>query len=437
MPHLGLVCPSMSGHLHPMTTLGRELVRRGHTVTVLALHDAAARVEAAGLRFHPIGERECPPGSVAANTARLSRMGGYRAMRFTIGLLAQEAALQLRDVAAAVERLGLDALLVDQTSAAAGTVAECRGLPFATVCNALMMDIEPGVPPFVAPWRYADSRWGRLRNRVGHGVVHWIARPVRRVINDFRRAHRLRPYHDLHEHSSPLAVISQVPAEFDFPRRLLRTNFHYVGPLHDGGGRAAVPFPYERLTGRPLIYASMGTLQNGRREVFQTIAAACDGLDAQLVLSLGGADPDLAAAIPARPLVVPYAPQLDLLQRAALTITHAGLNTVLESLACGVPLVAIPVTNDQPAVAARVEWTGAGTVIPPRRLNTPRLRAAVSRVLSDPAFRQHAQRLQQAIHRAGGPMRAADIVERAITTRQPVLPTDLPPQSHRSVVSIV
>ncbi|MGA7216366.1 MAG: hypothetical protein WBX20_19355, partial [Terrimicrobiaceae bacterium] len=32
------------------------------------------------------------------------------------------------------------------------------------------------------------------------------------------------------------------------------------------------------------------------------------------------------------PIVVPFAPQLELLRRAALTITHAGLNTALESL---------------------------------------------------------------------------------------------------------
>src|SRR2546422_7887921 len=63
------------------------------------------------------------------------------------------------------------------------------------------------------------------------------------------------------------------------------------------------------------------------------------------------------------PIVVEFAPQLELLKRAALCITHAGLNTALECLSNGVPMVAIPITNDQPGVAARIEWTGTGEMV--------------------------------------------------------------------------
>ena len=48
-----------------------------------------------------------------------------------------------------------------------------------------------------------------------------------------------------------------------------------------------IEFPWQKLDGRPLIYASMGTLQNRQKPIFETIAAACAGLDAQLRLSLG------------------------------------------------------------------------------------------------------------------------------------------------------
>jgi UDP:flavonoid glycosyltransferase YjiC (YdhE family) len=119
----------------------------------------------------------------------------------------------------------------------------------------------------------------------------------------------------------------------------------------------------------------MGTLQNRQQNVFYTIAEACAGLDAQLVISLGGSgSPDSLTGLPGSPLVVGYAPQLELLQKAALTITHAGLNTTLESLTNAVPMVAIPVANDQPGVAARIAWTGAGEVVPFARLSVPKLR---------------------------------------------------------------
>ena len=76
MSHLGLVCPELSGHLNPMTTLGRELQRRGHRVTVVARPDARRKAEAAGLGFAPIGEREFPVGSMQATSAELGKLSG-------------------------------------------------------------------------------------------------------------------------------------------------------------------------------------------------------------------------------------------------------------------------------------------------------------------------------------------------------------------------
>jgi len=83
----------------------------------------------------------------------------------------------------------------------------------------------------------------------------------------------------------------------------------------------------------------------------------------------------------------------------------------MESLSCGVPMVALPVTNDQPAVAARLRWARAGEVLFPARLRATQLKAAVRRVLELPEYLGRARQLQMSIERAGGVERAADIVE--------------------------
>jgi zeaxanthin glucosyltransferase len=113
-----------------------------------------------------------------------------------------------------------------------------------------------------------------------------------------------------------------------------------------------------------------------------------------------------------------YAPQLQLLKRAVAVITHAGLNTVLESLAEGVPLVAVPLGNDQPGVAARVAAHGAGIVISRRKLNVPRLCSATQSILEDPQYREAASRPQTAMRQINGRETAADIVEDALKIRQ-------------------
>jgi zeaxanthin glucosyltransferase len=170
-----------------------------------------------------------------------------------------------------------------------------------------------------------------------------------------------------------------------------------------------------------MIYASMGTLQNRLREIFETLAKACAGLDAQLVLSLGSRDQAPDAAFAGTPVVVPFAPQIELLKRATLTIRHAGLNTALESLSQGVPMVAIPITNDQPGIASRLEWLGVAEIVAPSRLSVQRLGAAIQRVSREPAFREKARHYQQEIAHLNGLALAADIVDQAISAREPVL----------------
>ena len=179
-----------------------------------------------------------------------------------------------------------------------------------------------------------------------------------------------------------------------------------------------VDFPWDRLDGRPLIYASLGTLQNGSEAIFKIITDACAGLDAQLLISLGGGlDPARLGSLAGSPLVVHFAPQLEVLKRAALVITHAGLNTVLESLAEGVPLVALPLGNDQPGVAARLKARGAGVVVSRHRLNPARLRKAVLLVLQDAGYRKAAQGLQSVLQQLDGAGRAVDLIEQVLKLR--------------------
>jgi UDP:flavonoid glycosyltransferase YjiC (YdhE family) len=123
--------------------------------------------------------------------------------------------------------------------------------------------------------------------------------------------------------------------------------------------------------------------------------------------------------LPGDPIVVPFAPQLELIRRATMTVSHGGLNSVLESLACGVPVVAIPVTNDQPGVGARLEWTGTGKAIAVGRVTAPRLRAAIKEVLENPLYRARAVEMQARIALGNGLERAADIVEQACEVDKP------------------
>jgi MGT family glycosyltransferase len=347
-----------------------------------------------------------------------------KAMRFTAELVRRGTATVLREAPEVVRREQIDALLVDQVSPAGETVADELGLPCVVVCNALALNSDPDVPPGVLPWPYWPGPLGRLRNALGDALFRWVGRGVMNEVISRRAQLGLPPLKKETFPSLALAQIAQQPVFFDFPRRALPERFHFTGPWHDGGSADEMAFPWEKLDGRPLIYASMGTLQNRLEFIFQTIAEACAGFDMQLVISLGSRDQDadaLAAKFPGKPIVVPFAPQLALLKKASLIITHAGLNTALEALSHGLPMVAIPITNDQPGVASRLAYLGAAEVVQPGKLSVPRLRAALDKVIGDARYRETARRWQREIQKVDGLARAADVVERAFATRGPVL----------------
>ncbi len=421
MTHFGLICPGSTGHLNTMLPLGQELKRRGHRVTMIGRPNVEAKTLAAGLEFILYGTEEYPQEKIAESLNHLSKLSGLAALRYTINLFIEGTNVLLRDAPQVIKNAGIDALLIDQ-ALSGGAIADFLEIPFITICSAVVLNRDESVPPHFTNNKYNPVWWAKLRNRATLALLRRLTKPIGEVVAEYRRLWNLPLYSHPNDAYSQLAQISHQPAELEFPRENLPQWFHFTGPYHYSGTREPVSFPWDKLTGKPLIYASMGTVQTRLVHVFYKIAAACDGLDAQLVISLGGsATPESLPNLAGNPLVVEYAPQLEILQKATLMITHAGMNTTLECLTNGVPMVAIPIANDQPGVAARIAWSGAGEAIPVQRLTVARLTKAISQVLTQPSYKQNALRLQEAIKRSGGVTRAADIIEQAVSTGKPVL----------------
>jgi len=254
-------------------------------------------------------------------------------------------------------------------------------------------------------------------------LLHRMGKPISDLLNAQRKEWGLKPFKSYLDALSPLAQVAQMPRLLEFESADWPGNLYYTGPWVNPSLRPRVDFPWDRLDGRRLVYASLGTLQNRSEPVFRTIAEACSELPVQLVISLGGGlEPEQLGKLDGDPVVVSFAPQLDLIDRAEVVITHAGINTVLESLSEGVPLVAIPQGNDQPGIRARLAARGLGVVVPSRKLSVSRLRRAVRIVLDHVGYRARAQEFGKKIREIDGPALAAEIIEQSLRLPAPVAP---------------
>ncbi|MCU1233582.1 MAG: glycosyltransferase, family [Candidatus Solibacter sp.] len=391
-----------SGHLNPMLTLARKVRERGHDVFFVGGLDCEASVRGAGFEFRSFAESEFPAGFRREMEARLSKLHGIAGLRFTLDQLIAVFEAEVREGPRVLREARAEAAVVDEVPGGIGLAAEKMALPVVRVANALPILMDARIPPPFVDWAYGEGWVSQLRNQAAWGAFRFALRPF------FQAAKR---------HGADVNIggtrIAQLPKAFDFP---VPAPFHHTGPFHDARWRTPVAFPWERLNGAPLIYASMGTVQNGSEHVFRTIAEACSGLGCQLVMSLGE-NVHEAAVGATECITVRHARQLELLQRATLCVTHAGMNTALESASAGVPMVAIPITNDQPGVAARIAYTGTGIIVRYRGLSAARLRRAVTQVLGDARYAENARRVREEIQRADGLTCAALIIEETIRAR--------------------
>src|SRR5215207_6943138 len=140
---------------------------------------------------------------------------------------------------------------------------------------------------------------------------------------------------------------------------LIDETFRFVGPSINPQMRGEA-FPFEALGEGTVVYISLGTIHHTRTEFYKRCIEAFGGYPAQFILS-AGRDTGIAAlgAIPANFIVRPSVPQLDVLQRTDVFITHGGLNSVHEGLYYGVPLIVIPHQIEQLINARCVEKQGA------------------------------------------------------------------------------
>ena len=162
----------------------------------------------------------------------------------------------------------------------------------------------------------------------------------------------------------------------------------------------------------PLVYISMGTVINDRRDFYTKCIEALRDQNVNVVISCGNAvNRESLGVLPDNIHVYPYVDQLDILSKADVFITHCGMNSVSESLYMAAPMVLYPQTSEQKAVARRVMEIGAGTALNDDSIDG--IRASVHEILSNAAYGKAAEVCSTDFRSCTGAAGAAEFIENA------------------------
>jgi MGT family glycosyltransferase len=191
----------------------------------------------------------------------------------------------------------------------------------------------------------------------------------------------------------------------DPDRTGLPTPHHFVGscvrpvPALDADTRAWLE------ADEPFVYASLGTFLSARHDVLRNLVKALAGTGRRVAMATGSTDVSELGPVPSGWLLGSFLPQIPLVSRADAVVCHGGNNTVTEALTAGQPLLVLPLSTDQFAIAADVERAGVGRSADPNATSADELAVSL-RALDDPEVRGAAARAARSLAADGGPRRA-------------------------------
>ncbi|HEU5474635.1 MAG TPA: macrolide family glycosyltransferase [Actinophytocola sp.] len=391
MAHIGFVNFPAVGHLNPTLGLVAELVRRGHRVTATATDHFVPAIEAAGAE--PVRYR--------------SEFGDFYRSPFTAEALQGEGLRTLDEALTVVEQLEPgyqqdrpDLIVHDFMAWGARFLAARNDIPTVRTWPTYGVHEKFNIAATYPLAQFSDEK-----------VMEMLGK-LTNVLPEFNLpADPMAFFQDVADHN-----IIFLPREFHYEGDSFDERWVFAGPCltdrsaFQGSWRPADP-------DRPVLLISLGTAATGWPEFFPIAMAAFGGSEWDVVMAAGDhADSAELGAVPANFTVRRHVPQLDVLEHATLFVTHGGMNSTMEALYYGVPMVVIPQMNEQKANGMRVQELGLGRHLAADETTVDSLRNAAAAVAGDAAITENLARMRDAIRAVDGPRVAADAVEARLTS---------------------
>lgn len=366
--HILMVNLPYAGHTNPSLGLVRCLVAAGHEVDYIQAEAFRERVEASGARFVPYDE---PPQSLVPALNEVRNWGAaYRTVR---------------RIGANYDCLIYELLFFPGKALAAELGIPCYRLISTFALNRHLLRVlgKTGGPYLTALFR--SERLCTALSRL------FLPKFSLREKNLAEALVREAPPHNF-----IYTLRDFQPEEACFPE----SNYHFVGPAVDD--RAEEPFSFEK-SGNPIVYISFGTLMHADKRFWKKLIAAFAGKRVEVVCSVGSEKLVRALGdLPSNVRAFAKVPQLTLLSRAALFVTHGGMNSVNEALYYGVPMIVLPFGLDQPLVGRELQRRKLGRVIAPRELTAARLWRTAKELLRDLEAREARLAMKRKMRASGG-----------------------------------
>jgi MGT family glycosyltransferase len=393
--------------LNPTFALARKLRNRGHQVHYLCIPDTEPRIRSQGFDFTPIFSRAFPEGTLAKQYESEAQGKRYGFAEFRDRFQGTCELLREGELDRAIPHLHPDLLLTSSGTPWVGIAACKTGVPVMSFCSTLISVEDSVIPPFSTELIPKPTWPSHLRIWLEWKKLFWSRRRGSRdwdISEDLKALARDCGYPlekiDFRVETWPRLLLPELvffPKELDFPRSRKPEGAFFIEALVDIERRDG-DFPWDRIDdGKPLVYCTLGSVlpfkfparASGFFQMFMDAMAQRPEL--QGVVTIGNHLKPDEFNCPENVFIASVAPQVEVLKRASLMVSHGGVTGVKESAFMGVPMLLIPLSYDEFGNAARVVYHGLGARLRLKDVSVLELGRLIDRVLEDSSYSARAK----------------------------------------------
>lgn len=370
------------GHLNPMLGVIKELVKKNNKVIVYNTVDFKDVIERTGAEFRP------PPVAIKKIDFRLMKNAPVMAR---LNLWATE--LLFESIVNIVKQEKPDCLVHDSLSVWGKLIGLKTGIPTISLVPSMGLNykvILSGIRHFIPD----------LQKLFGDPLGTFEI--IRKYRSLYREIDVIPPFIlDIFSNEEKLNIV--FTSEYFQPKgESFGTNYKFVGPVIYKRDQTKLPQKMFK-SGKPIIYIALGTIYNDDQQIYKLFIETFKNSRYQVFIATGKYfKSSIFGKMPENIYIDEYLPQLQILKKASLFISHAGMNSVNESLYFGVPLIMFPQIQEQRLNAARVEELGAGIYYKKNIVEKDKLIELVEKTLADGSFKNNAKTIGKTLKAAGG-----------------------------------
>lgn len=366
------------GHINPVLPLIKELTAKGETVIFYSFDSFKEKIENAGAQFQSYGDN-IPFDLSNTNCVNLVNMLMESSMAIISGIIDR------------VKNEKPDYIMFDSLAVWGKYLSIILNIPAINFTITFVIKDKSLTPAFIF-----ESLWQMITNLNGQMTYKRLAKEHQRKfgVKGFGLINTMTNW-------QPLNIVfnSQYlqPGGEHFDE-----DFVFIGPSFDSR-KESVDFPFEKLANKTVVYISMGTVYNQSLSLFEKFITAFENTDKVVVISVGNENVITKLKnVPDNFIIKSYVPQLEILKRAKVFITHGGINSINEGLNYHVPLLIIPQIMEQRYNGKQIEKLGAGICLRNTSITPRKIWETVDAIINTPRFVDNAKRIADSFKSVGG-----------------------------------